>query len=219
MIRILFPGLLALFTSGCLGLRSSPEAPTPAAELGAPTPEPTTVEPLWTPSASPPTPLVDDVTPERPALGEFGALPGNHASGLPAPDFSARLLGGGTFRLSSHRDSFVFLTPTAIGCSSCLVALQELALAYTEFRGRWLEVLIMNLYFEDVPESWAGYAGIVGEPEFLWGVVDSLQFFADYNLSSLGTQLLIDREGREVFRSENPLTSEAYRELFALATR
>jgi hypothetical protein len=155
-----------------------------------------------------------------PALvADFTALPGNLAAGEPALDFTARVLGSGTFRLSELRGSFVLLIPTVVGCGDCILTLQEIAKVYPDYRGRGLKVLMLNLYPDDVPESWQEYVGLVGEPEFLWGVVDSIDFVIQYNITNPGTLLLVDREGKLVFRSASPILADDFRKLFELATQ
>jgi hypothetical protein len=152
-------------------------------------------------------------------LGDYAALLGNIATGDAAPDFSARILGGSAFTLSEQRGSPVLVIPTIVGCGDCILILQEIAKAYPDYRGRGLRVMMLNLYPEDSPESWQEYVDLMDEPEFLWAVVDSLDFVIQYSITNPGTLLLVDRDGQLVFRSDRPIQAEDFRLLFDLATR
>jgi hypothetical protein len=149
----------------------------------------------------------------------FADLPGNLAKGEAAPDFTARLIGGGAFTLSDQSGAPVLLFPTVVGCGDCLFTMEEIASVYPDYRGRGLKVVILDLFPEDSPEFWTDFADYLGEPEFIWGVVESTDFAVNYNITSLGTVMLVDPEGRLVFRSEYPVFAYGYRQLFDLATR
>lgn len=197
-------------------------APTAPSEVQppAPTASPTTLPtaaPTRPPTATPPPPTATPDPALAQALGPFAGLFDNQATGAPAPDFSARVLGGWTFVLSAQRGSWVLVIPTVVGCGDCVFTMQELAQAYPEFQGRGLQVVLLNLYPQDVPESWNFFVDLYPEQDFLWAVVDSPDFVVDYNIQTLGTSLLIDPEGRLVFRQEYPLLADEFRQLFALA--
>lgn len=220
MNNVLIPlALASLLLAAC--------TPPSTATLVAPTVTQAPVRPSETPQLSPtaaPTlePMASPtLTPEiMPAsFADFAALSGNLATGEPAPDLSARVLGVGAFKLSEQRGSFVLLIPTVVGCGDCILTLQEIAKVYPDYRGQGLDVIMLNLYPDDVPESWQEYVDLVGEPEFLWGVVDSIDFVIQYNITTPGTLLLVDRDGNLVFRSNSPIQADDFRRLFDLATR
>lgn len=191
---------IALLAAACAA-RPARLSPTAAA--------PQTREPTAAPTVA--------VAPSAPAsIARIVALPGNLATGEPAPDFTARVLGGDTFRLSAQRGSPVLLLPTVVGCGDCIFALREISVAYSDFRGRGLKAVILSLYPDDTPTTWQEYADYFAEPEFIWGVVDSTDFARQYNITTLGTTLLVDRGGRVVFRSEYPLFADGFRRLFDL---
>lgn len=216
-------GTLVLVVSAC-----GPTAPVlpaaPITEVATSTSLPATFpaspppEPLGTATTSPtletPGPTVGTDTTVKP----FADLPGNIAAGEPAADFGARVLGGGSFLLSEQRGSPVLIFPTAVGCGDCVSFLAELSAAYPGFRGQGLTVLILNLYPEDVPETWEPFAAFFAQPEFIWAVVNSTGFVVDYNISGLGTTFLVDPGGLVVFRSEYPLVADELRALLELAT-
>lgn len=148
---------------------------------------------------------------------DYAAIAGNVATGQPASDFSARLLGGATFALSERRGSVVVVVPTVVGCGDCIATMKALAQAYPDYRGRGIQVLFLNLYPDDNAEAWRDYVDLIGEPEFLWGVVNSVDFVVQYQIDTAGTILLVDRNGNLVFRNPNPISADDFRRLFALA--
>ncbi len=231
-LAILFA--LALIVSACAGQPVTPTAPppTPVVEAMLPptvAPTPTTLPPTVAPTPTPEPTAIPTVAPTLavlpPTVGpgvtvtSFADLPGNVANGETAPDFTARILGGSKFTLSKQRGSPVLLFPTVVGCGDCIFVMQEMTAAYPDYRGRGLKVVILNLYPEDVPETWQPFADYFAEPEFTWGVVNSTDFVVQYNITSLGTTMLVDPEGSLVFRREFPLLADEFRQLFDLTTR
>ncbi|MFQ5408961.1 MAG: hypothetical protein ACE5FI_11160 [Anaerolineales bacterium] len=150
------------------------------------------------------------------ALSAFADFPGNLAQGEPAPDFEARVMGGAPFVLSAQ-DGYVLLIPTVVGCADCLFNMQEISTAYPDYRESNIAVVLLNLYPDDEPDSWQQYAELIPESAFLWAVVNSTDFFTDYNIQTLGTTLLISPEQRVVFRSEYPVFADGFRQVFDLA--
>jgi hypothetical protein len=183
------------------------------------TPTATPLSPTLEPTAAPAVEVEPaGAGPTAPA-SSFADMPGNQARGEPAPDFTARVLGGGTFTLSAQRGSYVLILPTIIGCGECLFSLSEISAAYPDYRGQGVQAVILNLDVQDMPESWQEYAEYFAEPEFIWGAVDSQDFLVDYNIRTLGTKVLIDPDGRMVYWNEYPLLAEGFAQLFDLATQ
>lgn len=117
----------------------------------------------------------------------FADLPGNEASGEIAKDFSADLVGGGKFSLLEQGEDYILVFPTVIGCSGCLFAINEIAIANEAYKDSGLKVLILDLWVDDEIDNWQYFADLVDQPNFLWGVVTSESFAADYNILGLGT--------------------------------
>ena len=195
---------------------AAPTSPATAANLPTPNREPSlspTLAPATVASTSTPGPEV----PILPA--SFADFPGNQATGELAPDFTARAMGGVVFTLSEQRGVPVLVLPTVIGCADCVFSLTEIAIAYQDFRDTEITVVVLNLYPDDTPGSWQNFVDLIGEPGFVWSVVSSTDFVIDYNITTLGTTLLIDANGRLVFRREYPLQADEFRRLFTLVTQ
>ena len=151
-------------------------------------------------------------------IGVFAEMRDNLAGGEQAPDFEIRALGNSTFSLSAQRGAYVLVVPTAIGCGECVFTMNQLAASYPDYRDSNLKLVLINMYPDDVPESWDAYVEAYPDLGAIWGVVSSVDFVVDYDIRSLGTILLVDPEGKLVFRSDRPLIEDELHQLFGLAT-
>ena len=200
----------------------------PAQDLAtetSPPPEPTSapievsIEPTLVPAQEQVISADQATEPAAPAaIGIFAEMRDNLASGEQAPDFEIRALGNSTFSLSAQRGAYVLVVPTAIGCGECVFTMNQLAAAYPDYRDSNLKLVLINMYPDDVPESWDAYVEAYPELGAIWGVVSSVDFVVDYDIRSLGTILLVDPEGKLVFRSDRPLIEDELHQLFGLAT-
>ena len=142
--------------------------------------------------------------------------PGNQATGQPAADFTARLLGGNTFVLSKEQEKYWLVLPTAFGCGECEYSLYLLSQAQPQNPAR-LNVLVLDIYQPDLPEYWQSYAEAIDQPNYFWAVLDTSTFMEDYGIYGLGTFLVVDPDGRLVFQSDSPPPPEYIAHLFKLA--
>lgn len=158
-------------------------------------------------SPEPPTPFV---------VTSFADFPGNLAVGEQAKEFTASLLGGERFSLAEFRDDYLLVFPTVISCSACMFGINQIAIANETYIDSGLKVLLLDLWGDDDLKNWEYFAGLVDQPNFLWGVVTSESFIVDYNVLGLGTIFLINPAQQIVFRSDQPLAAWQFEELFAL---
>ncbi|MCW5886885.1 MAG: hypothetical protein KIT07_02050 [Anaerolineales bacterium] len=100
-----------------------------------------------------------------------------------------------------------------------LFAINEIAIANEAYKDSGLKVLILDLWVDDEIDNWQYFADLVDQPNFLWGVVTSESFAADYNILGLGTILLIDPAKQIVFRSSESLSAWQLEALFALTRK
>ena len=232
MIKFLLPLLLALITGACGASVAAPSIqpeievkqeaaiePTAKSSVEEATPEPTAI-----PVPTLPAVIYEPEKEENLAdtsivaanLGPLAALEDNLATGLPAPDLDIRALGNWTFNLSEQRGSYVLLYPTVVGCGDCVFTLAQLAAAYSEVGAEDLTVVIIDIFAGDIPEIWLEFVDQYSDMEFIWGVVNSTDFVIDYEIRSLGTILVVDPEGRLVYRRNYPLAEDEFRQLFDL---
>jgi hypothetical protein len=222
MKRLLLLILIMLLTACGSASKSSLATEEPVSTIALPTQ--TEIEniiptPLPTPQAT--LSIITSSSPESndvpiDAITSFAQLPGNQATGEPAPDFTARLLGGGTFVLSKERGKYWLVLPTTFGCGECAYSLYLLSQAQPEDPVN-LNILVLDIYQPDLPEYWQSYADAINQPYYHWAVVDTPTFMEDYDIYGLGTFLVIDPDGRLVFQSSPPPPPEYITELFTLA--
>lgn len=189
--------------------------------VSAPTAMPNlSTTPVPIPTLPPSAVVYDEPAPTATAadVGIFATMPENIATGQLAPDFNARALDGQTFTLSASRGTYVLIFPTVIGCGDCVFTMGQLAAAYSDFQGPNLQLVLLNLYPEDVPETWSEYIDLYPHLDAVWSVVDGVDFVVDYEVRSLGTILLVDPQGTLVYRRNYPLVEEEFRQLFSLIT-
>jgi hypothetical protein len=148
----------------------------------------------------------------------FDQLPGNRATGQPAADFTARLLGGGTFVLSKELGKYLLVLPTSFGCGECTYSLYLLSEEAKPENPDSMNILVLDIYIPDLPEYWQSYAEAVKQSNYRWAVLDTPTFLEDYDVYGLGTFLMINPEGKLVFHSDVPPPPEVIRHLFTLAS-
>ncbi len=188
-------------------------------------PDETILSPTPVPIPTLPDPVVVYDEPEAPEdpvvtadIGVFATMPDNIATGQAAPDFDVRALENRVFTLSASRGSYVLIFPTVIGCGDCVFTMGQLAAAYSDYQDANLKLVLLNIYPEDVPETWGEYVDLYPELNGIWAVINGIDFVVDYEVRSLGTILLIDPDGRLVYRRNYPLGEEEFRQLFSLIT-
>ncbi|MFQ5419387.1 MAG: peroxiredoxin family protein, partial [Anaerolineae bacterium] len=175
---------------------------------------PPTPTPL--PSATPIPPTPEPTATPEPA--GFAVVPNNVTEGeTVAVDFNINSISGETIALSDLQGSYVLLLPTVPGCGECMINLNILDQVYPDFRGQGIQVILLDLYPENSPGYWEFLAGNFREPEYIWGVVDTDSFVVDYEIATLGTIMMIDPDGKVVYRSENLIPTETFRRLFETA--
>lgn len=151
-------------------------------------------------------------------ITSFAQMPGNRATGQPAPDFTARLLGGSTFVLSKELGKYLLVLPTSFGCGECTYSLYLLSEEAKTQNPNSMDVLVLDIYIPDLPEYWQSYADAINQPNYRWAVLDTPTFLEDYDTYGLGTFLVIDPDGKLVFHSDVPPPPEVIHHLFTLAS-
>jgi peroxiredoxin len=135
------------------------------------------------------------------ALWLAGALPwsaqaaGTPAEGTkPAPDFTLRSLEGQNLRLQEQRGKVVLLNFWATWCAPCREEMPHLNRLYEKYRASGFNLLGVNV--DEDTRNTGGVASKLGLkfPILLDG---DKQVSKLYNLSSMPSTVLIDRDGRQ----------------------
>lgn len=143
------------------------------------------------------------------------AAPPAAEDAAPAPDFTARLLEGGTFTLSEQRGKPVLILFTASWCSSCIPEVNKMAQLQEEFGPRGLRQLVLSVDPGDTEADFAGLRQRTRGANLLWALDPGQKATLAYQVKATDTKVLIDPEGREVFRAVGPTPLELLRQHIA----
>jgi len=154
-----------------------------------------------------------------PARGGVPSLPNPSPltvkDGPPAPDFAIETLDGGRFVLSDYRGRVVVVYFMAGWCLSCVPEARALARLYAEYHDRGLEVLAVDAQFDESPADVDRFRRQVGTnppPDYRWAIDRKLQVVTTLGVRSLDTTIVIDPQGRIVYRDEVPTPYEILRQ-------
>lgn len=219
MKRLFVPCLL-LFLAACGSAEASPLTvePQTTAAPSLPSASATTTPPPQATLSIAPLESLGSNEISLDGITGFDQLPGNRATGQPAADFTARLLGGGTFVLSKELGKYLLVLPTSFGCGECTYSLRLLSEEAKPENPDSMIILVLDIYIPDLPEYWQSYAEAIDQSNYRWAVLDTPTFLEDYDIYGLETFLVIDPDGKLVFHSDVPPPPEVIRHLFTLAS-
>lgn len=127
--------------------------------------------------------------------------------GKVAPDFSVPTLDGKTFTLSEQRGKPTVVFFMAYWCGSCIpeaIALGELKQAY----GDQISIVAMNIDPSATWETIEQFKQAAGSPPLVWASDFDQKVTLAYAVQALDTTLILDHEGRVVYRDEIPTQYE-----------
>lgn len=124
----------------------------------------------------------------------------------PAPDFSIETVIGERFRLSDQRGKVVGVLFVASWCGSCVAEAQAWGRVQEEYGPQNVDVLFVSPDPQDTPadlarlREWAK-----GAPEHHWAIDrDMKALVLPFQVRSLDTTLIFDRQGRLAYRDAGP---------------
>ncbi len=120
-----------------------------------------------------------------------------------APDFTVPTLEGGTFSLAEHRGRPVLLYFMADGCVSCLPEAEALARLHEEVGDR-VTIVALDLDPGATPSALARFRALAGNGAYVWAFDREARVAQAYAVRTLDTTILIDPEGRIVYRDAVP---------------
>ncbi len=137
------------------------------------------------------------------------------ASAGVAPDFTARLLGGGEFTLSQHRGKPVLVLFAASWCFDCIPEVDKLARLHEQFGPPGLEPLVLSVDPGDAEADFGALRLHTTGQNLLWGPDPAQKTTLAYKVRATDTKVLIDGRGQIAFRSVGATPFETLRDRVA----
>jgi len=142
---------------------------------------------------------------------------GSSSVGSVAPDFRIKTTswsGGQEFVLSQQRGKPVAIYAVASWCFTCIPEAKAWANIYRE-AGDKITVLIASVDPNDNDDSLLRFKEAANGGDHLWAVDNDGDLVRAFNIRTLDTTVIIDAEGKEVFRDGVPTSEGKLREVLA----
>jgi peroxiredoxin len=120
-----------------------------------------------------------------------------------ASDFTVPTLDGAKFTLSEGRGKPTIVFFTAYWCSDCFPKAQKLGQLYQEYSGR-VNIIALDIDPTSTLELLGQFKQAAGNGPFVWAFDSDSKVATAYQVTSTGTTIIIDREGRIVYRGGFP---------------
>ena len=129
--------------------------------------------------------------------------------GAPAPDFSVPTLDGRMFTLSRAlgESKPVVLFFMAYWCGTCVPEARALARLHARY-GDQVVIVALDVDPTSTPEDLAAFREAAGNPDYIWAFDRDNTVALAYRVTRLDTTVIIDPQGRIVFRDEVPTSYE-----------
>lgn len=137
-------------------------------------------------------------------LGGPAAESARPGSGPQAPDFTVKLLEGGTFSLSQQAGRPVLILFTASWCAPCIPEVNNMASLHEEFDGRGLRQVVISVDPQDTADDLAVLRDRTRGQKLMWALDERQRALRAYGITATDTKVLVDAQGRIVFRSIGP---------------
>lgn len=124
-----------------------------------------------------------------------------------APDFSVPTLDGNTFTLSEKRGNPTVIFFMAYWCGSCIPEGTALGQIIQEY-GNKVSIVAINIDPSATWDTINQFKQAAGNGAFAWAWDTDQKVTTAYQVTALDTTLILDREGRVVYRDELPTQYE-----------
>lgn len=126
------------------------------------------------------------------------------SSGPLAPDFTVKTIDGSNFTLSEHRGKVVILFAMAAWCPTCVPETRALARIHREYRNRGVEVLILDIWPGETEQQLLRFKSSAQGGDHFWAMDTESRWALAYQIRTLDTTVIIDRQGRIAYRDGSP---------------
>ncbi|MCL4732899.1 TlpA family protein disulfide reductase [Patescibacteria group bacterium] len=123
----------------------------------------------------------------------------DQAPGPVIPEVTLPTLDGGQVNLLNDRGEVTVLFAMSYWCITCVPEAQALAQLNEEYEAKGLKVVVIDVD-EVSPENLQTFIDLVGENRLTWAFDPEVQFMRRFNVQALDTTIIVDAEGREVYR-------------------
>jgi len=120
-----------------------------------------------------------------------------------APDFTVPTLGGGTFVLSENRGRPTIILFMAYWCGNCIPEARALAQLKSEY-GEQVNIIAIDVDSSSTKESLEQFKQAADSGAYVWAFDNGMQVLNAYQVRSLDTTLILDKNGIVVYRDEFP---------------
>lgn len=129
-----------------------------------------------------------------------------------APDVSVVTLEGRRVSLAEWRGKPVVLYFMASWCASCVPEAQALAKVHQEYRSAGLEVLVLDVDPSMTEQDLHSFRRFVPGAAYHWALDRGQAVTQAFQVRSLDTTIIIDRQGRIAYRDSAPTPMQTLRQ-------
>jgi peroxiredoxin len=130
------------------------------------------------------------------------------ATGDKAANFTATTLDGEKFDLSKKRGEVMALYFMAGWCGSCIPEAQSWSKLYPAYKDKGLDLLVVSVDPNDTPQTIGKFREAGGIDPLPWTIDETGEIPQSLNVRSLDATVIIDRQGRVVYRDAAPTPYE-----------
>src|SRR6266851_3948169 len=135
--------------------------------------------------------------------------------GNPAPDFTADLLGGGTFNLAQQQGKPVLVLFTASWCTPCIAEVNKMAPLQDQYGAQGLQQLALSIQPGDTAQDFAGLRDKTNGQKLSWGLDAGQKATLAYKVTATDTKVLVDRRGVIMWRAVGATSAETLQQQIA----
>ncbi|MFQ5401757.1 MAG: TlpA family protein disulfide reductase [Anaerolineae bacterium] len=141
------------------------------------------------------------------------AVPGVQVGQI-APDFTVPTLDNGSFTLSEHAGKPAIIFFMAYWCGTCLPEARALTQLQQEY-GDQLVVIALDVDPSSSPEALNQFKMAADNGAYVWAFDTDQQVAAAYEVQALDTTLVLDGNGRILYRDAAPTPYQTLKEALA----
>ena len=134
--------------------------------------------------------------------------------GQVAPDFSVPTLDEDTFSLIDQRGNPTIIFFMAYWCGTCIPESRALARIQREY-GERVSIVAIDVDPTSTPNALAGFKQAADDGAFTWAFDAGQQVTNAYQVRALDTTLILDPEGRVIYRDAYPTHYDFFKEALA----